>query len=31
MSGSVDCTWHLPTLIWHRGPDFIPCELEAQA
>jgi len=31
MSRSVDCTWHLRSVIWHRDPDFIPCELEAQA
>jgi hypothetical protein len=31
MSRSVDCTWQLRTLIWHCGPAFIPCELEAQA
>ena len=31
MSRSVDRTWHLRTLIWHRGPDFIPRELEAAA
>jgi hypothetical protein len=31
MSRSVDCAWHLRSVIWHRGPDFIPCELEAQA
>jgi hypothetical protein len=24
MSRSVDRTWHLRTVIWHRGPDFIP-------
>jgi hypothetical protein len=28
MSRSVDCTWHLRTLILHRGLDFIPRELE---
>jgi hypothetical protein len=31
MSRSVDRTWHLRTPIWHRGLDFIPCELEATA
>ena len=31
MTRSVECTWHPRTLIWHRGPDFILCELEAQA
>ena len=31
MSRRVDRTWHLRTLIWHRGPDFISCELEAEA
>jgi hypothetical protein len=31
MSGSVDCAWHLRTLIWRRGPDFLLCELEAEA
>jgi hypothetical protein len=31
MSRSVDCAWHLRSLIWHRSPDFILCELEAAA
>jgi len=31
MSRRVDCAWHLRSVIWRRGPDFIPCELEAQA
>jgi len=31
MSRRADRAWHPRSLIWHRGPDFIPYELEAVA